>query len=74
MKKTYLKPRMECVILFTIDVLFTMDVIWWGWEKNPEIYKKKNEYEKARKKFPVYELEADCFPVSGNTENNLDLP
>ena len=32
---------MECVVLFTIDDLFTMDVIWWGWEKNPEKYKKQ---------------------------------
>ena len=23
---------------------------------------------------PVYEMEADCFPVSENTENKLDLP
>ena len=22
----------------------------------------------------VYEMEADCFPVSENTENKLDLP
>ena len=27
MKKDLLKPRMECVVLFTIDELFTMDVI-----------------------------------------------
>ena len=37
---------------------------------------------KPRKKFPVwwpsdphfYEMEADCFPVFENTENNPDLP
>ena len=23
---------------------------------------------------PVYEMEADCFPVSENTENKPDLP
>ena len=23
---------------------------------------------------PVYEMEADCFPVSDNIENKLDLP
>ena len=22
----------------------------------------------------IYEMEADCFPVSGNTENKPDLP
>ena len=26
-ENTYLKPQMECVILFTIDDLFTMNVI-----------------------------------------------
>ena len=40
---TYLKYRMECVILFTIYGLFTRNVIWWGWEKDPEKY--KNQYE-----------------------------
>ena len=29
------------MILFTIDDLFTKDIIWWGWEKNPEIQKQK---------------------------------
>ena len=24
--------------------------------------------------FPVYEMEADCFPVSENTENKPGLP
>ena len=37
MKKTYLKPRMECVILFTIYDLFTMNDIYREWEKNPKI-------------------------------------
>ena len=79
MKETYLKPWMECVI-FTIYDLFTMNVIWWEWQKNPEI--QINEKVKPRKKIhvwlpshpPVYEMEADCFPVSDNTENKPDLP
>ena len=79
-EKTYLKPPMECVILFTIDDLFTKDVIWWGWEKNPEIY--QNEYEIPRKNSPfgcplvphVYKMEAGRFPMSENTENKPDLP
>ena len=42
-----------------------------------------NEKTKPRKRFsqfgyppitPVYEMEADCFPVSENTENKLNLP
>ena len=36
-EKDQLKTRIECVILFTIDTLFTMDIIWWEWEKKPEI-------------------------------------
>ena len=31
------------MILFTIYDLFTMKYIWWGWEKNPEIYTKENQ-------------------------------
>ena len=54
------------------------DCVWWEWEKNPEIYTER----KQRKKFPVwlpshlpvYEMEADCFPVSENTENKPDQP
>ena len=46
-EKIYLKPQRECVILFTIYDLFTMNVIWWGLEKNLEIY--KNEYENQEK-------------------------
>ena len=46
-------------------------------EKKPEIQKTK-----TRKKSPVwlpshppvYEIEADCFPVPENTENKPDLP
>ena len=35
MKKTYLKPWVEYMILFTIDDLFTENFIRWRWEKNP---------------------------------------
>ena len=31
------------MILFTIDDLFTKDVIWWGWQKKPKIQKRKQE-------------------------------
>ena len=58
------------MILFTIYDLFTMNVIWWEWKK-----KRKNETKE--KVFPVwlpshppvYEMGADCFPVSENTGN-----
>ena len=53
--------------------------IWWGWEK-----KHKNEKHKTKEKDflrlvaflppPVYDMEANCFPVSENTENKPDLP
>ena len=44
--------------------------------------KSRNTKTKPRKKFPVwlpshpsfYEMEADCFTVSENTENKPDLP
>ena len=41
--------------------------------------KKKNEYENQGKMWlpsnnPIYEMEADCFPVPENTENKPDLP
>ena len=75
MKKAYLKPRMRCMILFTIYDLFTMNVYDGDGRK-----KRKNETEE--KIFPVwlpshppvYEMEADCFPVSENTDNKADLP
>ena len=51
-KKLYLKPPMECVVLFIIDDLFTMDVICWGWEKTPRNIQKKNEYENQGKNSP----------------------
>ena len=60
--------------------LFTMSFIWWEWEKKPRnaIRRKK----KTKENFPVwllshprvYEMVADCFPVSENTENKPDLP
>ena len=48
--------------------------------EKPRITIKRNK--KPRKKFPVWllshpsvdEIEADCFPVSENTENKPDLP
>ena len=50
-----------------------------GMGEKPEIQKTNS---KQKKKFPVwlpshppfYEMVADCFPVSENTENKLDLP
>ena len=46
----------------------------WGWEKKTE--------RECKKKIPVwllshshfYDMEADCFPVSKNTESKPDLP
>ena len=56
------------------------NVIWWGWEKNPEIYKRRNKGKNSLFSCPpihpppIYEVEAYCFPVSKNTENKLALP
>ena len=66
------------MILFTILWFIYKNDIWWEREKNPEIQK---QMRKPRKRFPillpshppVYEMEADCFPVSENTENKPDL-
>ena len=62
--------------IYTIWFIYK-NVIWWDGRKIPEINKRRNK----GKKFPVwlpshppvYEVEADCFPVSENTENKLDL-
>ena len=79
MKKTYLKPRKLCRILFTICDLFIMNVYDGDGRKNPEIYTKR----KPRKKSPVWlpshppvdeKMEADCFLVSENTENTENKP
>ena len=51
-------------------------------EKPRNIQKKKKTNTKTKEKLPrlvslpspVYEMEADCFPVSENTENKPDLP
>ena len=66
------------MILFTIYDLFTMNVIWWEWEKKTTKYNKtKNETKEKifpvwlRSYPPVNEMEADCFSVS---ENKPDLP
>ena len=54
------------------------NVIWWGLEKNPEIYKRRNKGKNSPFSWTpipaVYEVEAGCFPMSENTENKLDLP
>ena len=54
------------------------NLIWWGWEKNREIYKRRYKGKKIPvwlpSHLPVYEMEADCFPVSENTENKPNLP
>ena len=63
------------------DFIYNWWLMWWEWEKNPEIYKKIQK-RKQRKKFtaflhshhPVYEMEADCFPMSENTENEPNRP
>ena len=58
-------------------IYFTKNVVWWGWEKNAEIQKRIKTKEKIpiRLHFPhphCYDMEADCFPVSKNTENKPD--
>ena len=52
-------------------LFYLQNVVCWGWEK-------KNRNEKILRlvalPFPFYDMEADCFPVSENAENKLDLP
>ena len=46
-----------------------------GMGKEPRIIYKAKTKEKSPVWLPVYEkMEADCFPVSENTENKPDLP
>ena len=47
-----------------------------GRKKTENIIKRKKyeTKEKIPSYYPVYEMEADCFPVSENTENKPDLP
>ena len=71
--------RKLCMILFTICDLFIMNVHDGDGRRNPEIYTRR----KLRKNPPfgcpplppsTKKMEADCFPVSENTENKPDLP
>ena len=71
------------MILFTIYYLFIVNFIWWEWEKKTKTKYNKTENETNEKNFfpvwlpshpPVYEKEADYFPVSEDTENKSDLP
>ena len=62
-------------------MIYLQWILYDGNGRNPPKYT-KNEYDKQRKKFPVwlpshppdYEMEADCFPVSENTKNKPVLP
>ena len=71
-EKTYLNSWMECMILF-IEIMCDRNG-----RKTP---KDKTIRLKTKEKFPVwllshphfYDMEANCFPVSENTENELDL-
>ena len=65
------------MILFIICDLFTMNVYDGDGRKTPKYI----QSEKQRKDFPFgcppippsTKMEADCFPVSKNTENKPDL-
>ena len=62
---------------FIYNEFYTM-----GMGENPRNAKKRKTEAKNKEKLPVwlpsnppvYEMEADCFPVSENTENKPDLP
>ena len=68
------------MILFTIYHLFTMNV----YDRDGRKKIPRNERTKPRKRFspfgcppippPIYEMKADCFSVSENTENKPNLP
>ena len=68
-------PKVMYDFIYNLTFIYN-ESIWWGWEKKP----KHEKYETKEKDFPrlvalpVYEMEADCFPVSENTENKPDPP
>ena len=76
-EKTYLKPRVDWMILFTNYLYTKMCEV--GGRKTPIKNKKRLKNEE---KFLVwvpsicffYGVAADWFPVSGNTKNKSDLP
>ena len=74
-EKSLLKtPNVMYDFIYSLWFIYN-ECIWWGWEKKPK--KRKDETKEKIFPFgcpPVYEMEADCFLLSENTENKPDLP
>ena len=78
-EKTYLKPQVQCVILFTIDNLFTRMLYMMGVGE-----KTRNTKEKTKNKEQIPRLvtlpsprlrkRPTVFRCPKNTENKPDLP
>ena len=49
-------------------ILYKKCGVWWGWEENREKIPRL-----VALPFPFYDMEADCFSVSKNTENKPEL-
>ena len=66
------------MILFTIYDLFTMNVSDLNGRKTPKYTQSENKGKNSPFGCPPIptstKKEADCFPVSENTENKPDLP
>ena len=78
MKKSYLKkPKVTYDFIYSLWFIYN-EYIWWEWEENPEIRTKENQGKNSPFGCPPIppsmKMEADCFPVSENTENKPDLP
>ena len=77
-EKDLLKTPKWRMILFTICDLFTMNVYDEDWRKNPKYIQSENHGKNSLfgclPILPSTKMEADCFPVSENTENKPDLP
>ena len=63
------------MILFTIYDLFTVNIYDGNGIKTPKYIQTKTKEEIPRLvALPSTKMEADCFPVSENTENKPNLP
>ena len=71
-------PKVMYDFIYNLWFIYN-ECIWWVWEEKPRNICKAKTKEKIPRSValpsPVFkEMEADCFPVSENTENKPDLP